>query len=60
MIVQIKTEISILDDRETDYLINPEIRVLKMDWIDKWQCKHLLMLFFKEVWEVARGMIRNL
>jgi hypothetical protein len=60
MIVQVKTEIRILDHQEQEDLLNPEIRVLKMHWEDKWQCKNLATLFFKEVWEVVRGMIRNL
>lgn len=60
MIVQVKVEIAIKDYQDNEYLLDPEIRVLKMHWEDKWQCKHLFTLFFKECWEVVRGMIRNL
>ncbi len=59
MIVQIKSEITILADNETEILLRPETRVLKMHWEDKWQCKNFFRLFCNEVWEVVRGMIRN-
>lgn len=59
MIVQVKTEITILDDHENP-LLDTEVNVLKMDWFDKWQCKHIFSLFNNDVWEKIRGLIRSL